>query len=64
MNIKYIDLKGLEFYHKNLMRYIDKLIVNRAFEYSHCPNCGAIIIGDKCEFCGTVFKKKDIDYEY
>lgn len=21
----------------------------------NCPNCGAPIVGDKCEYCGTVF---------
>lgn len=22
----------------------------------NCPNCGAPITGDKCEYCGTVFR--------
>lgn len=22
---------------------------------TNCPNCGAVITGDKCEYCGTVF---------
>lgn len=26
------------------------------FESLNCPNCGAPIVGDKCEYCGTVFK--------
>ena len=23
----------------------------------NCPNCGAIVKGDTCEYCGTVFRK-------
>ena len=23
----------------------------------NCPNCGALITGDKCEYCGTIFQK-------
>ena len=57
MTIKYMDLNVLKHYHQCLMNYIDNLVVNRAFEYTNCPNCGAIITGDECEFCGTVFKK-------
>lgn len=25
----------------------------------NCPNCGAPITGDKCEYCGTVFRIKE-----
>lgn len=24
---------------------------------TNCPNCGAVINGAKCEYCGTVFDK-------
>lgn len=24
---------------------------------TNCPNCGAVITGSKCEYCGTVFDK-------
>lgn len=24
-------------------------------KYLNCPNCGAVITGKKCEYCGTVF---------
>ena len=24
----------------------------------NCPNCGAVITGAKCEYCGTVFKQE------
>ena len=23
----------------------------------NCPNCGALITGDKCEYCGTIFQR-------
>lgn len=26
---------------------------------TNCPNCGAVITGDKCEYCGTVFRRKE-----
>jgi methionyl-tRNA synthetase len=22
---------------------------------TNCPNCGAIITGEKCQYCGTIF---------
>lgn len=25
---------------------------------TNCPNCGAVITGDKCEYCGTYFGTK------
>lgn len=53
--MKTITLTALRYYHKLLMKYINTLIVNRAFEHTNCPNCGAAITGDKCEFCGTIF---------
>lgn len=28
---------------------------------TNCPNCGAIINGPKCEYCGTVFRRDDSD---
>lgn len=29
---------------------------------SNCPNCGALIVGNKCEYCGTVFDNISLDY--
>ena len=26
---------------------------------TNCPNCGAVITGPKCEYCGTVFRRDD-----
>lgn len=26
----------------------------------NCPNCGAVITGSKCEYCGTVFETKNL----
>jgi len=28
---------------------------------TNCPNCGAIITGHKCEYCGTAFGDPNID---
>lgn len=30
----------------------------------NCPNCGAPINGDKCEYCGTVFVKDKDRYRF
>lgn len=62
-SIKYIDLTALECYHKKLMEHINLLVINKAFEYSTCPNCAAIITSDKCDFCGTLFRKRSESYE-
>lgn len=29
----------------------------------NCPNCGAPITGNKCDYCGTVFKVDETDFE-
>lgn len=26
----------------------------------NCPNCGAVITGSKCEYCGTIFETKNL----
>lgn len=26
---------------------------------TNCPNCGAPIVADQCEYCGTVFHKPE-----
>ena len=26
----------------------------------NCPNCGALITGDRCEYCGTIFQTNTI----
>lgn len=30
---------------------------------THCPNCGAIITGNTCEYCGTRFSEELKHYE-
>ena len=29
---------------------------------SNCPNCGAPIVGNKCEYCGTIFDNISLNY--
>ena len=66
MVAKYISFEGLETYHKKLMEYINSLVINRAFEYANCPNCGAkkpsadwtcscgtVNTGNFCSNCGS-----------
>jgi len=42
----------------NLVKREDCIIVF----IRNCPNCGAPIDGDKCEYCGTVFDNISLDY--
>jgi len=30
---------------------------------TNCPNCGAIITGNKCEYCGTKFQDTQAEFE-
>lgn len=39
---------------------VQKPLVER---FGNCPNCGAPVTGNKCEYCGTVFNHDDNDYE-
>lgn len=31
---------------------------------SNCPNCGAPIVGNKCEYCGTIFNDIQEKYQF
>ena len=31
---------------------------------TNCPNCGAIITGPKCEYCGTIFARQNTKSTY
>jgi hypothetical protein len=31
---------------------------------SNCPNCGAPIVGNKCEYCGTIFNDIRGKYQF
>ena len=31
---------------------------------SNCPNCGAPIVGNKCEYCGTIFNDIREKYQF
>lgn len=31
---------------------------------SNCPNCGAQIVGNKCEYCGTIFNDIQEKYQF
>lgn len=30
----------------------------------NCPNCGASIVGNKCEYCGTIFNDIQEKYQF
>lgn len=54
---KFIDIKGLEYFTKRMKEYVDIKIQLANNKQTNCPNCGAIITGMKCEYCGTDFEK-------
>lgn len=29
-----------------------------------CPNCGAQVVGNKCEYCGTIFNNTQEKYKF
>lgn len=54
--MKYIDLNGLEYFTKRIKEYIDVKVELTHNKTTNCPNCGAVITGMKCEYCGTNFE--------
>lgn len=53
---KYVDLKGLEYFADRMKEYINIKIDLMQNKQTNCPNCGAVITGVKCEYCGTDFE--------
>lgn len=54
---KLITLNQLEKVCHSLMEYTKKMIELHHEGQTNCPNCGAAITSDKCEYCGTEFMK-------
>lgn len=52
---KIIDEDALRYYTKLMKEYIDIKIDLVQHKQTNCPNCGAVITGLKCEYCGTNF---------
>lgn len=52
---KIIDEDALRYYTKLMKEYIDIKIDLTQNKQTNCPNCGAVITGLKCEYCGTNF---------
>lgn len=50
---KLITLKNLEYYHKSLMDYLKN---PRLVATNICPQCGAIVSENKCDYCGAKLK--------
>lgn len=53
---KYLDIKGLEYFAKRMKEYVDVKVDLAQNKRTNCPNCGAVITGMKCEYCGTDFE--------
>ena len=52
---KIVDIDTLEYFAKRIKEYTDVKIGLALDKQTNCPNCGAIITGVKCEYCGTNF---------
>lgn len=59
---KYINLANLQTYENKIKELTAHIIEDISKENSkhkakqtNCPNCGAVITGMKCEYCGTIF---------
>ena len=52
---KYIELDGLKHYHQLLMKTVRAEIQLQTTGLCNCPNCGAPIKSEECEYCGTNF---------
>lgn len=53
---KFVDLKALQLYTERLKEYINLKISLAQNKRTNCPNCGAVITGTKCAYCGTDFE--------
>ena len=55
-----ITFENLKYYDKCLKEYLNMKIELSTKKSTHCPNCGAVITGGKCEYCGTDFEQSMI----
>lgn len=55
MSVKLVDMNALEYFAKQMKEYTDVKIELALNKQTNCPNCGAVITGVKCEYCGTNF---------
>ena len=53
MAIQYVSLKGLKQYHELLMK---QLANGHMKPINICTQCGGLIDGDTCPYCGTKYK--------
>ena len=53
---QFLDINGLRYFTKLLKEYIDIKVELTHNRTTNCPNCGAMITGMKCEYCGTDFE--------
>ena len=58
--MKYLNLDSLMLYHDIVTNKLNKEFPN----LTNCPNCGAPITKDRCEYCGTHFNITNSDYSF
>ena len=70
MSKKYVNIYQLEIYKNQIKRLLEKedsntlntlkevsdYISSNTKKQSNCPNCGAVIVSEICEYCGTNLK--------
>lgn len=54
---QYINTDCLTYFIEQIKQNIDKKIELRAHKNTTCPNCGAVITSNRCEYCGTDFEQ-------
>ena len=57
--MKYLDLVSLLKYDELVKQHM-----NKEYKFTNCPNCGAVITSEKCEYCGTHFNITNNNYGY
>ena len=55
--MKFLDLEALQRYDDLLKQHL-----NENYTFTNCPNCGAVITSDECEYCGTHFNIANSNY--
>lgn len=55
MTKKYVSVDKLNLFYELIKRHLNDKPELTHNNRTNCPNCGAVITGIKCEYCGTNF---------
>lgn len=57
MSKKYLTLDSLMLFDAKIKEYTNKNFEEYKAKQLNCPNCAAPITSEKCEYCGTDFRR-------